>query len=88
MASQKKSAYDHPKRYAQKDVLDKIPRYTGNDAIVIPCYTNGLRWVCPNPRDPALCENIDKQYRQGFFISKREMSISPKDDDREGLWEP
>lgn len=32
-------------------------------------YTNGIRWVVPDPNDKERSKNIREQYDQGWYIS-------------------
>ncbi len=37
--------------------------------VQVKCYTNGLWWVCPDPRDTERCSQAEKLYSSGHYIN-------------------
>jgi hypothetical protein len=41
----------------------------------IVAYTNGIRWVVPDPNDKERSRNIYEQYNQGWYIDIERWSL-------------
>lgn len=71
-------------RYAKYNEISQLPQ--DKSGVKIRCYTNGVRWVCPNPENKELSKNIYDQYCQGWYIDFEDYYISRKDFDDSSNW--
>jgi hypothetical protein len=44
--------------------------------IVVKCYYNGIKWVCPDPKNKKLCDNVQNWYMSSRNIDCIEILIS------------
>lgn len=54
---------------------DKIKNSTEGD-ILVKCYYNGNRWICPNPNNRKLCEYIHSWYESTHNVTYKEIKIT------------
>ncbi len=55
---------------------DIKPLHREDSPIEVKCYSNGLWWVCPDPRNPDRCAAANKQYSIGMYITYETIRIT------------
>jgi hypothetical protein len=55
------------KGYVEYSIIK--PLHQDSSPVEVKCYTNGLWWVCPDPRDKQRCASVHAQYSSGYLIS-------------------
>lgn len=61
------------------DYLDyeKIKESKEGD-IIVKCYYNGIKWICPNPNNETSCENVYQWYISSHKIECVEIKATNK----------
>lgn len=84
MEAKSKPTTQKPDEYLSYERIKELHNPKGD--VEVKCYTNGLWWVCPNPKDPERAKGVEYSYRKGLFISFKMIRLSQKDFDNEDNW--
>lgn len=58
-------------RYFNPNIAKKYAsRVCDASTVEVTCYDRGIFWVCPNPIDKKLVQDMEDQYDQGYFVNK------------------
>lgn len=71
-------------RYAKYNIISQLPQ--DEYGIKVRCYTDGLKWICPNPENEELAEIHYQRYCQGFYLNFTDYYISRSDYDNASNW--
>ncbi len=49
--------------------------HNSENKIEVVCYDKILFYICPNPKNRALCEILEQQYRLNIYVAKETYKI-------------
>ena len=55
---------------------DKLAASGNTGTLTVRCFSNGLWWVCPDPKDKETVAMLQKAYSQGQYIHFDDIKIT------------
>lgn len=56
-----------------KNLVYKIEK--GSEFVTINCYYNGQKWLCPNPQNLQLCDQLDQWFGSTHLVKLRLINL-------------